>query len=438
MSRNRNRGQEPENTHSHSSTRTPDIRRGANELGEDSTLTSPSHNTEEEEEQPPSWKPEPAGEHTDRVSDPQSTKKPGTRNSEEAAPESSVQACSARYRDLSQSVQDVHANRQPWSEETSKEQLRTTEYIGPLEAGPRSQIWDSTRQRSQSADSTNAHYQSATLPRSSRIQLAHSSHRQSHSSSNATEAEELATNRSESEHLWDATHPRTPWSDEFAYDTGETSQQSPTAASDMAFFADQPTPSSSKLTFMTDLSQNRQSQSPTEHLRLAINHQDIAIHVSDPQYAISVNSSPRDSLGLSQHTQEEEWAGNTAPPPQQRRHNVGHTHQTSKYVNRSRMTTEVHLGPPGLKSSILAVLSQDHSPPPLTQYYSSQSQHHRSVFGNERHAATQTSEGVAGGRSQRRRTKAHHHRSQERLYAAAARSTSSSSLNRIRSAKTNE
>lgn len=408
-----------------------------------------------------SWKPQPP-EHPDRVSGSRTSKRLGTRNNEETAPGSSVRARSTQLREMSQSVQDMKSwqtNRQLWSEETNEEQLsseRTSEYIGPQEADSKRRTWDSAHHRSQSADSTQL-YQSITLPRSSRVQLApasqaslpQSSQTQPLSSSDTTEAEELATNRPGGEHPWDAPHPQTPWGDEFPYDAGEASQHSPTAAPDMAFWGDQPPPSSSKLNFTSDLSQNRQSQSPTEHLRRTVDQQDIAIHVDDPQYGISGNScSPRDSLGYhpslpqhsvdlsQQYTQEEDWVGPTVPPPQQRKRDVGHTHQPHKPGNLSQLTSEPYLGTPGLKSSVVAALGQDIPPPPLTQYCDSQSQQRHSMFGdaNERHAASQMSASMPRGRRHYRRAKSHHHRSQEKLQAVA-RSTSSSSLNRIRSAR---
>lgn len=427
VNRNRSRGQPPEDTPSQSTTRTPDIRRGSNDLEEETSLTSPSHHTEEEE---------------------------GTRNSEEAAPGSSIRTRFTQLREMSVSVQDMkswQASRQLWSEEADEEQLsseHTQECIGPQETDLKRQTWDSAHHRSQSADSKQL-YQSVTLPRSSRIQLApssqaslpQSSQTQPNSSSDTTEAEELATNPPGGQHPWDAPNPQAPWGDE--YDAVETSQHSPTAAPDMAFWGDQPPPSSSKLNFTSDLSQNRQSQSPTEHLRRTIDQQDMAIHVDDPQYGISDNDSlgyhlslPQLNVDLSQQfTQEEDWVGATVPPPQQRKRDVGHTHQPHKSGNLSRLTSEPYLAPPGLKSSVLAALGQDIPPPPLTQY-DSQSQQRHSVFGdaNERHAASQMSAGMPAGRRQYRRGKSHHHRSQEKLQAAA-RSTSSSSLNRIRSAK---
>ena len=387
VSRNRSRVQAPEETPSQSSVMAPGIRRESHELEEEVPLTSPSHHTEEEEEQ----------QHGERVSDPQSIKKPEPRRGEDSA---------------AQSVQDMPASGQLWREETLAEQPSsqdTSEYIGPRETDTHGRSWHSPHQRSQSADSINS-YQP-----------------------NTRDTDSVRRGR---EHLWNSIEPHTPWNVEVGYDTGDTS---PNAATDMAFFGDQPPSSSSKLSFMPDLSQNRQSQSPTEHLRRANDPQDSASHVDDSQYGHSGNSgSPRDSRGyLSQHcTQEEEWVGNIAPPPQQRKRNVGQTDQTSKYKNRYRLPSEPYHLAPGLKSSVLVALSQDIPPPPLTQYMDSQSRQRQSMFvdANDRHAATQLCEDVPGGRRQYRRAKAQHHRSQEKLLAAA-HSTSSSSLNRIRLAK---
>lgn len=402
VSRNRSRGQGPEETQSQSSAMAPGIRRGSHELEEEVPLTSPSHHTEEEEEQ----------QHGERVSEPQSTKKPGPRRGEEAAAGSSVSTRPAEIQELSQSMQDMPANGRLWREEALAEQPSsqdTTEYIGPREADTHRRSWHSPHQRSQSVDSINQYQPNA---------------------------KDLDSDRRGREHLWH--DPQTPWNVEFVYDTGDTSQHSPTAAPDMAFFGDQPPSSSSKLSFLPDLSQNRQSESPTEHLRRTNDPQDNASHVEDSQYGHSGNSdSPRDSLAyLSQHcTQEEEWVGNIAPSPQQRKRNVGNTHQTSKYKNRNRWTNELNLAP-GLKSSVLVALSQDIPPPPLTQHMDSQSQQRQSMFGdaNDRRAATQLCEDVPGGRNQYRRAKVQHHRSQEKLQAVA-HSTSSSSLNRTRLAK---
>ena len=404
VSRNRSRGQAPEEIQSQSSAMATGIRRGSHELEEEVPLTSPSHHTEEEEEQ----------QHSERVSDPPSTKKPGPRRGEEAAAGSSVSARSTEIRELSQSVQDMPGSGQLWREETLAERPSsqdTTEYIGPRETDTHGQTWHSPHQRSQSADSINS-YQPNT--------------------------KDLDSDRRGREHLWGSIDPQTPWNDEFVYDTADTSQHSPTAAPDIAFFGDHPPSSSSKLSFMPDLSQNRQSQSPTEHLRRANDPQYSASHVDDSQYGHSGTSgSPRDSRGyLSQHcTQEEELVGNIAPPPQQRKRNVGHTHQTSKYKNCNRLTSEPYHAP-GLKSSVLVALSQDIPPPPLTQYMDSQARQRQSMFGdaNDRHAATQLCEDVPGGRRQHRRAKAQHNRSQEKLLAVA-HSTSSSSLNRLRLAK---
>ena len=448
MNRNRSRGPQLEETRSQATSRTPVSQRGSCDLEEDTSVTSPSHHPDEDEDHPSSCTPPQPAEHSDTASHSRTSanQRQGLqrrRNSDEAACGSSGQIPHSQLREKSHSVQDmkslqVYRHHYSPIEELSSE--RTPEYIGPQEAGWRRRNWESAatehhlHQRSQSADS-NPLCQSTTMPHSTTTAtISHSSQAPpTHSSQRrpSTEVEDSAANPPRSENPWSTLHPQAYWNDGFGYDTVESSQHSPTAAPDTAFWAEQPPPTNSRLNFMSELSQNRQSQSPTEHLRrLTVDHQDIAIHVDSTEFRFSGNScSPRDNTGFPQSvplpyvylSQQDEWVGTTMPPPQQRKRDGGHASQPHKTGNLSRMASEPYLGPPGLKSSVAAALAQEIPPPPLTQYSDTQSQelnrYQDSPFvdGRGRHAASQMSAGVPAGRKQYRRAKAYHHRSQERL-----------------------